>query len=392
EIPEDDWTYRLGLPPSEQWRLDNPRHPHDVRGIKGLCDRYAEVKFSARDLWLLHKGERPYPLQGDFRTAKSNAMKSGTSAQWTRKDRILGNGPVNPNRGVGFSRYKMLGLPAEWSTTVRIERVVRHAKLRQHFFVCPVCGNQKDREAAATRRVAGPAGRRPAAITTARTDRIPGRCTKLYLPLCTAREGEDALLAQLWLDSHPRNLTHPNRPLSPEEAKLIERYSALFAPRRLRCRQCLGLRYGEMKGGMGDPPVTKRRYVGADVLTKPSGNASTDALPQPPAHGQAVHASNPRPRGDATATTPPIRRSVARRLPIPTEQTLFLQNLPKLLAKPATQPPLPTREDQGEGLAEGQSNPSATRNYPSDQAQLLAEFCQLLPSFKRLAKVKELTK
>ncbi|MEO0474638.1 MAG: hypothetical protein AAF085_01530 [Planctomycetota bacterium] len=240
EIPEDDWTYRLGLPPSEQWRLDHPRQPHDVRGIKGLCDRYAEVTFWARDLWLLHKGEQPYPLQGDFRTAKSNAMKSGTSAQWVREDAILGDGPTNPNRGIGFNQYKMLGLDAMWSSTLRIERIVQHEKLRQHFFVCPVCAEKENKERAG--------GRRPPGQTKSPGERrSPAIATKLYLPLCTPREREDALLAQLWLNSHPHIVSNPNRPLTSEVIQLIERYRELFEPRQLRCRKCLGLRYGEVK-------------------------------------------------------------------------------------------------------------------------------------------------
>ena len=244
DIPEDDWTYRLGLPPSEQWRLNNPRPAHDVRGLKGLCDRYAEATFWARALWLLHKGEQPYPLRGDFRTAKSNAMKAGAGAQWMREDRVLGDGPVNPNRGVGFNQYKMLGLDAAWHTTVRIERVVQHAKLRQHFFVCPVCGPlaAAQRAGVETERHASKT-LPPARCAAAKKQSLPGRVTKLYLPLCTPREGEDAMIAQLWLKTH----TKPNHPLTPDEAKLIERYGALFEPRQLRCRQCLGLRYGEVK-------------------------------------------------------------------------------------------------------------------------------------------------
>ena len=48
--------------------------------------------------------------------------------------------------------------------------------------------------------------------------------TKLYLPLCTEREREDARLAELWLNTH----TNPNRPLPPEAIQLIERYGELF--------------------------------------------------------------------------------------------------------------------------------------------------------------------
>lgn len=240
-IPEDDWTDRY---PARQ----------SASVAKGKCDRWAERRLWARDLWELHKWEPPYPLRGDFRTAKSNAMRgevrgsrrrgeaSQHRAQMVRQDSILGDGPVNPNRGVGFSHCKLLGLNAMWSTTLRIERIVQHAKLRQHFLVCPVCSE------AVEQRLGGQSSSNIASrrCSTA-SKKLPGRVTKLYLPLCTPREWEDALLAQLWLNARPQHVTHPNRPLAPEVLQLIERYGELFEPRRLRCRHCLGLRYGEVK-------------------------------------------------------------------------------------------------------------------------------------------------
>ncbi len=166
-------------------------------------------------------------MQGDYRTPKSNAMKPRHPSG------------VNPNRGVGFSmRRKILGLPAEWETTLTIERIRQHARLSQHFLVCPVCGSPDPTQAA------GPAERSPAAQPQRLPRKLPGgRVTKLYLPLCTEQEWEDAQRAHLWL----RTYSHPNRPLSPEAAALIERYAELFPGRQLRCRQCLGLRYGEVK-------------------------------------------------------------------------------------------------------------------------------------------------
>ena len=147
---------------------------------------------------------------------------------------------------------KMLGLNCLWQTTLRTERIIQHAQLKQHFLVCPVCGPQKshdrEKEIAATLRVAGPAGRSPAAIggqspRAKQKGLSHGRVTKLLLPLCTPQEYDDAQLAQLWLQTH----TNPNRPLTPEAAQLIERYGEFFAPRQLRCRHCLALRYGEIK-------------------------------------------------------------------------------------------------------------------------------------------------
>lgn len=144
-IPDQDWTYRLGVRPqtlgSRGLPASSPRPQHF-----GKCDRYATRTLFARDLWTLHKNEQPYPLQGDFRSAKSNAMRAHSTRnnftqriQDQRNDPILGDGPINPNRGVGFNFYKRLGLDCMWQTTLRIERYVQHALLKQHFFVCPVC-------------------------------------------------------------------------------------------------------------------------------------------------------------------------------------------------------------------------------------------------------------
>lgn len=309
-IGEEDWTYTFAA-----------RQP--LRSARGKCDRWVDLGFSARHLWLLHKAEQPYTLQGDFRTAKSNAMKArpgdtpAPRAQMARKDAVLGDGPINPNRGVGFKHYKRLGLDCLWEATVRLERIVQHARLRQHFFVCPVC--------------------------SAATNNRLGRCTKLYLPLCTPREYDDALLAQLWLDTH----MNPNRPLAKQAVALIERYGELFEPRRLRCRRCLGLRYGEVK---------------------PPSQASTGRLPER------------------------ARRVAARSLPIQTEQSMFLQNLPRLLAEPGGPPP--TAEDRGERQTQGRmitphKPPHGIDTLPqADQNKLLMLIAGRLQSFKRLEKLK----
>jgi len=139
---------------------------------------------------------------------------------------------------------KMLGLPADWSASLTLERYIQHAKLKQHFLVCPVCGppagvSTASSIAAASHAAEPPGnqdtpGRGPAAIGAAMNtstackkplpSKLPGgRVTKLFLPLCTPREWEDA-------------------------QRLLKRYAELFPGRTLRCRQCLGLRYGELKG------------------------------------------------------------------------------------------------------------------------------------------------
>jgi hypothetical protein len=376
QIPADEWTYRY---PARQ----------PAYHARGKCDRYADIHLWARDLWTFHKCESPYPLQGDFRSAKSNAMgahkrrdKSTYREQAQRNDAVLGTGPVNPNRGVGFSHHKMLGLDCMWSNTLRIERYIQHAHLKQHFFVCPVCA-----PVAAGQRTgvtpsetyhsdSTPACYAAATIggtsPPAKRKGLPvGRVTKLYLPLCTPQEWHDAHTAELWLRTH----CHPNRPWPALAVQLIERYGELFEgqhARQLRCRDCLGLRYGEVK-------ATYRHL-------------------------------SPRERAG-------VRGKQQR---IQTEQSLFLTNLPKLLTKPLAIPPLPTGEDTGEGSAKGrglittkpingnavpspQPSPKGrggkqppartddTAGIPPDiKDELLMLFAGQLPAFKTIAQAKQL--
>lgn len=395
DVPDGDWKYRFKQPRCDASQV-KPRQRVASR-LKGLCDRYATRNLYARDLWMLHKCQQPYPLQGDFRTAKSNALRhtprpvdqrgDRPCAQGMRQDNILGHGPTNPNRGVGFNLYKMLGLDCLWQTTLRIERYVQHAKLKQHFLVCPVCapiaaGQRTGVPVAAGSQPGGPAannppsGRGPTATlggtsppANTHRDKLPGglppgRVTKLYLPLCTERELNDAHFAQLWLKTH----LHPNRPLPPIAVQLIERYGELFnssGGRQLRCRQCLGLRYGEVKRNTATPRsrrATPRR-------TKQS-QTSVEALL------------------NGFKKTPP---RATRRL---TEQSLFLTNLPKLLA------PVPDASPTQRRRAAA-PNQSSIINHPpnpidalpaADQDQLLLSLFTTLPAFKSLAQAKQLTK
>ena len=226
-IPDDDWRYLRSKPPGNDRGADSvsalTSASDATRGTaagqarrltRGRADRVGMISLAAHDLWIMHRLECPHPLRGDYRTSKSNAMRTGRQSK------------TNPNRGAGFAlRHKILGLDPAYETTLTIQRIVQHAQLKQHFLICPVCGL---------------GGQSPSAK---RQHVSRGRVTKLFLPLCTEREWEDAQVAHLWLRTH----THPNRPLSPEAAELIHRYAELFQPRRLRCRQCLGLRYGEVK-------------------------------------------------------------------------------------------------------------------------------------------------
>ena len=343
-IPDDRWTYHISQPSAHD-RADraaqNPDRVVTRRLPKGLCDRHATRTLYARDLWLMHKWQLPKRIQGDHRTPKSNAMRCPPFAPFTGRlqPTFADNphpastsanpsathsaapdthahtrhtlNPTNPNRGVGFNLHKMLGLDCLWQTTLRIERYIQHAKLKQHFLVCPVCGPRNDGSSGADIPVchsaqpkrSNPVGQSP----HAKPQRLPrGRVTKLFLPLCTPQEYADAQTAQLWLATH----CHPNRPWPPAAAQLIERYGELFDPagkRSLRCRQCLSLRYGEVKA-------------------------------QQPAQRLRVQSS--------------IRNNQSS---IRTEQSLFLNNLPKRLA------PVPdASQTQRRRTPDPQSNPSAS--------------------------------
>jgi hypothetical protein len=254
-------TYWRTLP-DDAWR-DQRTNDHLRRRRP---ERVGTIELCAHDLWVLHRFENPRPLEGDRRTTKSNAMRVGKGRERAEpapyspsSSSSPSPSPLipNPNRGVGFSMgLKMLGLPAAWESTLTIERYRQHARLSQHFWVCPVCGSGDASEDATSDAcpVSASGVRRPPAMA-AKKSLPPGRVSKLYLPLCTPREWDDAQVAWLWLRTHVR----PTAPLSPAAAGLIERYGELFpvqGGRSLRCRSCLGLRYGEVKAHQ---PAHKKR-------------------------------------------------------------------------------------------------------------------------------------
>lgn len=111
-------------------------------------------------------------------------------------------------------RYQHLSLqlPADWTQPLRLQRWRLHAKLAQHFFICPWCQRKSKH---------------------------------LYMPRCTNNEYTDArILAEYLRREHPAlNIDDPQHPL----AAVIARYALVFQPRRFLCRTCLGLRYGDVK-------------------------------------------------------------------------------------------------------------------------------------------------
>lgn len=54
--------------------------------------------------------------------------------------------------------------------------------------------------------------------------------------------------AQQWANTFADHPATRNKPMTPAEAAIITRYAPLFEPRRMVCRKCLRLRYGEAKG------------------------------------------------------------------------------------------------------------------------------------------------
>ncbi|MCH7849135.1 MAG: hypothetical protein IIB53_12315 [Planctomycetes bacterium] len=146
---------------------------------------------------------------------RQSHQRSAISFQQERRRHIrihLPTPALNPNKGA--PQTKFLGLWEHWSQTIRIERWRLHDRLAQHFLMCPSC-NQKFR--------------------------------KLFMPMCTREETRDADLAQAWinqLDAHQR--VKPS--LTAHRATLLDRYGLLFTTgRRLVCRKCLGLRYGQVR-------------------------------------------------------------------------------------------------------------------------------------------------
>lgn len=183
------------------------------------------ITITAHDLHTLHSARNPFVLQGDHRTRKSNAMKPCKNTTDFPQSAKL-----NPNAGA--CRDKILGLPINWSQHITLLTPTRtQHEAAQHnsnntptptanhwSLECPLCNIRR---------------------------------RKLFLPLCTEAEANDAALAQLWLQTHEHTIRPHMTTLNALRIALIERYSTLFTPRSLTCRKCLHLRYGESKASRG---------------------------------------------------------------------------------------------------------------------------------------------
>ncbi len=235
----------------------------DHTGKRRACQSHreasAEYVVGVDHLLALHRRRAARRLSGDYRTAKANAMKVAqpyTPPPHHDTERRRCNAPAhrpvprrdprhggaqpggapdqglttNPNTFIELHAFnptrpgdhpvsqrphrKMLGLPTDWSQPLRVERWRLHSQLARHYLVCPAC------------------------------DRT---VTKLFMPLCTQAELTDALIADTWLKTWGDQIA--SRPDRKEAAQyrvaLLDRYGPLLPPRRLLCRNCLDLRYGE---------------------------------------------------------------------------------------------------------------------------------------------------
>ena len=200
----------LELRASELGRIVLPESWKVARTFKRKACAHREAiapcQVTATLLLDLHSKRQPRPLEGDYRTQKSNAMKNDAAIGVQRRPGPDHGLPGNPNRGA--SRTKLMSIPTDWSQTITLERWRHNPRLVYNYVLCPQCNQRKK---------------------------------KLFLVQCTQQELEDTLLVQLWLETHH----NPNKPLSEAAAKLIKRYHHIFQPRTLQCGPCLSLRYGQ---------------------------------------------------------------------------------------------------------------------------------------------------
>ena len=86
---------------------------------------------------------------------------------------------------------------------------------------------------------------------------------------CTPAEARDADIAQLWIDSLPRNLIPKHRALI---NRLLERYGPIMHPRTLLCPRCLGVRYGN------NPETVRQGWRRRNHLPDTSVKANIDQI------------------------------------------------------------------------------------------------------------------
>ena len=178
----------------------------------------------------------PHQLQGDQRTTKTNAMKDNFLSPSPPGRGVRGEGLfLSPNPNKGATRTKMLGLWEAWHQTIRIERWRLHKRLAQHFLICPNSPSLLS---------PSPLGRGVRGEDL-HSSPCQGKSLKLFIPLCTKAEALDADLAEACLNQLDIRSTITQTSIVPN---LINRYGLLFRnERKLVCRKCLNLRYGQVR-------------------------------------------------------------------------------------------------------------------------------------------------
>ncbi len=198
------------------------------------------------------------PIAGSFRTEKANAMKE-------RLDERL----PTPNPELrAFEDFvhpdlprKSHGLGQRWVHTLRLEHWQLHRYLDQHFLICPTT-HEKPGRYDFTHHPRHREWYYPLEVPRPRKPRFEprlshqapkhccGKVMKLFMPLATEQEVADAATAREWLGDLDSRImfggTRPNMHIMHKRQFLLQRYGPLF-DRRFVCRQCLGLRYGEVK-------------------------------------------------------------------------------------------------------------------------------------------------
>ncbi len=213
-----------------QWASARTRRRGVRRGgVWVMREAAATVTIDGGHVAAVARTRRPRRLAGDWRTGKSNAMRSryDPSASPERRRQLQQRCDVdsyerlltpNPNRGACRTKRTPLELAQSpvfpshvRASRVRIERWRLHERLAEHYLICPHCG---------------------------------GKAKMLFLVQATPAELRDAAVARLWLELEPQ--PSDGRRASAWRRRLEDRYGLLVSPHP-RCRPCLSLRYGEAK-------------------------------------------------------------------------------------------------------------------------------------------------
>lgn len=255
---------------SELWPLIPS---HNWNAVRTATDLLAHAPFTVttRLLQHLHDQRLPRRFTGDLRTPKSNAMKSSRDPQRRRRlNRKKGEQPwtalpdvsdalyCNPNHGA--ARSKIIALPdCTWRQDVRIERWRRGKKRSAVSDQQVVIRGEHSAVSGQHTLVKDPPWRAPSHHSAPPTHwhylicpACQNRVFKLMWVLAFPQELIEAAFAEQWIQQIDARLAASRQTLphtlAAIRAQLIDRYGLLFPDsRRLICRTCLGVRYGEVR-------------------------------------------------------------------------------------------------------------------------------------------------